>query len=67
MVKLPFCIKLLFTAYGFPLCILAIPLIIVLFDKVVIPDTFNDVIHVVAPFNFVVPDIDNDELHVILL
>ena len=38
-----------------------------LFDKVVIPDTFNYVIHVVAPFNFVVPETDNDELHVILL
>ena len=35
--------------------------------SIVIPLTFNDVIHVVAPFNFVVPDIYNDELHVILL
>jgi hypothetical protein len=66
MVKLPFCIKLLFTAYGFPLCILAIPLIIVLFDKVVTPDTFY-VYNNVALFNCVVPDIDNDELHETLL
>jgi hypothetical protein len=40
---------------------------VVLFDNVVEPETFNEDIHVVAPFNFVVPDIDNDELHVILL
>ena len=67
MVKLPFCIKLLGTAKGFPPCIFAAPLIIVLFDKVVIPDTFNDDNNVVEPFNFVVPETDNDELHVILL
>jgi hypothetical protein len=29
--------------------------------------TFNDDMHVVAPFNFVVPDIDNEELRETLL
>ncbi len=33
-----------------------VPFIIVLFDKVVIPDTFNDDTYVENPFNFVVTD-----------
>ncbi len=32
-----------------------VPLIIVLFDKVVIPETFNEVVKVVLLFNIVVP------------
>jgi hypothetical protein len=55
---------LLETAKGLPPWILVIPFIIVLFDNVVIPDTFNDDLHVVALFNVVLPDTFNDDNNV---
>ena len=52
------------TARGLPPWILHTPFIIVLFDNVVIPDTFNDDTHVVALFNVVFPDIFNVDMNV---
>ncbi len=33
----------------------------------VVPDTFNDDVHVVVLFNVVVPDTFNDDVHVVIL